>query len=88
MFSENGQDVRDYLPSMRKISLVRLQRQLELLQLRGELADEAMQNLAGMYRIQCVGLSGARRYCNRYQPGLGKRIGTVGWQHKQMAGRY
>ena len=53
MFSENGQDVRNY-SSMRKISLVRLQRQLELLQLRGELADEAMQNLAGMYRIQYV----------------------------------
>ena len=83
MFSENGQDVRDY-SSMRKISLVRLQRQLELLQLRGELADEAMQNLAGMYRIQYVLVYPEQGdIVTAGQRGLGKRIGRSGGKHKQ-----
>ncbi len=53
MFSDKGQDVRE-ASSMRKVSLVRLQRQLQLLQLRNERADQAMQNLAGIYKIQYV----------------------------------
>ena len=53
MFSDKGQDVRE-TSSMRKVSLVRLQRQLQLLQLRNEHADEAMRNLAGIYKIQYV----------------------------------
>ena len=55
MFSDKGQDVRE-TSSMRKVSLVRLQRQLELLQLRNEHADEAMRNLAGIYKIQYLSL--------------------------------
>ncbi len=53
MFSDKGQDIREH-SSLRKVSLVRLQRQLELLQLRGQSANEAMLNLAGIYRIQYV----------------------------------
>lgn len=53
MFSDKGQDLRKH-SSVRKVSLVRLQRQLELLQLRGERPNEAMRNLAGIYKIQYV----------------------------------
>ncbi|MAT10935.1 MAG: hypothetical protein CMM02_07990 [Rhodopirellula sp.] len=53
MFSDKGQDVRE-TSSMRKVSLVRLQRQLQLLQLRNERADQVMRNLAGIYKIQYV----------------------------------
>jgi hypothetical protein len=53
MFSEHGQDVREE-SSLRKISLVRLQRELELLRVQGRDADAAMKNLAGIYRIQYV----------------------------------
>ncbi len=53
MFSDKGQDIREH-SSMRKVSLIRLQRQLELLRLQGQPADDAMQNLAGIYKIQYV----------------------------------
>jgi len=53
MFSEHGQDVREE-SSLRKVSLVRLQRELELLRVQGLDADVAMKNLAGIYKIQYV----------------------------------
>ncbi|MBT5123078.1 MAG: DUF1598 domain-containing protein, partial [Planctomycetaceae bacterium] len=53
MFSEHGQDVREE-SSLRKVSLVRLQRELELLRAQGRDADVAMKNLAGIYKIQYV----------------------------------
>ena len=53
MFSDKGQDIRQH-SSMRKVSLVRLQQQLELLRLRGETPNEAMRNLGGIYKIQFV----------------------------------
>ncbi|MBA63833.1 MAG: hypothetical protein CMJ76_15880 [Planctomycetaceae bacterium] len=53
MFSDKGQDIREH-SSVRKVSLVRLQRQLELLQLQGKRPDESMRNLAGIYKIQYV----------------------------------
>ncbi|MBT4845205.1 MAG: hypothetical protein HON92_07190, partial [Planctomycetaceae bacterium] len=53
MFSEHGQDVREE-SSLRKVSLVRLQRELELLRMQGRDAEAAMKNLAGIYKIQYV----------------------------------
>lgn len=53
MFSDNGQDIREH-SSMRKVSLVRLQQQLELLRLRGETPNAAMRNLAGIYKVRYV----------------------------------
>ena len=53
MFSEHGQDIREE-SSLRKVSLVRLQRELELLRAQGRDPDAAMRNLAGIYKIQYV----------------------------------
>lgn len=53
MFSEHGQDIRE-ASSLRKVSLVRLQRELELLRAQGRAPDAAMRNLAGIYKIQYV----------------------------------
>ena len=53
MFSELGQDIREE-SSLRKVSLVRLQRELELLRAQGRDPDAAMRNLAGIYKIQYV----------------------------------
>ncbi|MDE0818209.1 MAG: DUF1598 domain-containing protein [Pirellulaceae bacterium] len=53
MFSEHGQDIREE-SSLRKVSLVRLQRELELLRAQGHDPDAAMRNLAGIYKIQYV----------------------------------
>lgn len=53
MFSAHGQDIREE-SSLRKVSLVRLQRELELLRAQGRDPDAAMRNLAGIYKIQYV----------------------------------
>jgi len=53
MFSAYGQDVRNE-SSMRKVSLVRLQRELERLRIQGKSPDEVMRNMAGIYQVRYV----------------------------------